>query len=339
MTTFNGYTVIDRDNRPSPIAPAKLDFFFVKSGSYIDPFQVCSVHVFPDTQFGSADAYLDLTSGSENYGLVDSGSTDMVFHNQKVSTGSIPPNQILGFDANVSAMRDESYYNASLPMTASGIFKTGPGAFSVILQPGTHYWSPSATDFTVQPPVAENSASGTGSYLDLWTIVDVEGSRAQIYANVFQLTTANVFGSTGPLAVTANNHLIQRYVNVGSKKSLQIKTELVVDNDTITADLRNLMETGALVQNPEISITKINETPGITSRVQVTGNGGVGGFITSGVKLNAHGTMSFLWDTANITTFYGDENLGGPTGVYEVQVRYNLLDETILSPRFKLIVR
>jgi len=93
------------------------------------------------------------------------------------------------------------------------------------------------------------------------------------------------------------------------------------------------------VQNPEISITKINETPGITSRVQVTGTGQVGGFITSGVKLNAHGTMSFLWDTANITTFYGDENLGGPTGVYEVQVRYNLLDETILSPRFKLIVR
>ena len=343
MTTFNGYTVIQRDNRPSPISPAKLDFLFVKDGSYIDPFQVCSVHIFPNTQFGSPDAYLDLVAGSTDYGLVSStGSEKMVFHNQKTDPTSVPPSQVIGFDANISAMPAAGSYNATLPNTASGIFKNGPGNFSVILQTGTEFWSPSATAFNTGPPFA-NSASGTGGYIDIWTIVDAEGSAAQVYANVFGLTTANVFASTGPLAVTTNNKLIQRYVNVGSKKNLEIKTELVVDNDTIKASLRNLMETGALIQSPEINVVKLNETPGLTSRVQITGFDDVGGFISNGVRLNGNGTISWQFDTTNITPFFNDpvvgDTLGGPTGVYEIQVRYQVLDETIISPRFKLIVR
>tara|TARA_R110000824_G_scaffold9681_3_gene42975 strand:+ start:9944 stop:10963 length:1020 start_codon:yes stop_codon:yes gene_type:complete len=339
MTTFNGHTVINRDNRPSPISPAKLDFLFVKDGSYIDPFQVCSVHIFPNTQFGSPDAYLNLVAGSTDYGLVSStGSERMVFHNQKTDPASNPVNQVIGFDANISAMPEERDYDSALPNTASGIFRTGPGKFSVILQTGTTFWAPSATVFNVDPPNS-NSASGTGGYLDLWTIMDAKGSRAQVYANVFGLTTANVFGSTGPLAVTTNNRLIQRYIDIGSKKNLQIKTELVVSNNTIKESLRNLMETGALVQTPQINITKLNETPGLTSRVQITGKNNVGGFIDSGVQLDANGTISFLWDTNAITPFYESDLLGSPTGVYEVQVKYQLLDETILSPKFKLIVR
>ena len=336
MTTFNGHTVIQRDNRPSPISPAKLDFFLVKDGSYIDPFQVCSVHVFPDTQFGSADSYLDLVPGSPTYGLVGTtGYEKMVFHNQLTDPITA---QVIGFDANISGMAQENTYNSANPMTASGVFRTSPGVFSVILQTGTKFWPTSSTVFT-ELPSDSNSASGTGGYLDLWTIVDAKDSRAQVYANVFGLTTANVFGSTGPLAVTTNNRLIQRYIDVGSKKSLQIKTELVVSNNTIKASLRNLMETGALLQSPEISITKLNESPALTSRVQITGVGGIGGFISDGVRLDSNGTISFLWDTASIVAFYEDENLGGTTGVYEIQVKYQLLDETILSPRFKLIVR
>ena len=157
------------------------------------------------------------------------------------------------------------------------------------------------------------------------------------------MNTANVFATTEPLAVTTNNKLIQRYIDIGSKKSLQIKTELVIDSEPMKASLRNLMEQGALLQNPEIAITKLNETPGMTSRVQITGTETVGQpdspFTANGVRLDSHGTISYIFDTTNITPFYTDETLGGPTGVYEVQVKYNLLDETILSPKFKLIVR
>ena len=341
MTTFNGYTVINRKNRPSPISPAKLDFYFVKSGQYTDPFQVCSVHIFPNTQFDNPDQYLDLSAGSSDYGLVSSTTNNMVFHNQGVNTEINPP-QVSGFDASIDNMEVESFYNANLPMTASGIFRTAPGQFHVILQTGTKYWSTSATSFADGPPYT-NNASGTGGYLDIWTVVDAEGSKAQIYVNTFNLQTANVFAVTEPLAVTTNNKLIQRYIDVGSKKKLQIKTELVVDSEPIKADLRNLMETGALVQNGEIAITKLNETPGMASRVWITGTETPGQpdspFISTGVNIGSDGTISYNFDTANITPFYTDENLGGTTGVYEVQVKYNLLDETILSPKFKLIIR
>jgi len=340
MTTFNGITVINRGNRPSPISPAKLDFFFVKSGQYTDPFQVCSVHIFPDTKFGDPAQYLDTSSGSTTYGLVSStGQQNMVFHNQMVDPGAVPPNQVVGFNSWVSACDTESDYTSN-SQSASGIFKTGPGKFSVILQTGTKYWAPSATAFNSAPDLLQ-TASGTGGYLDLWTIVDAEGSKAQVYAQTFNLNTANVFATTEPLAVTTNNKLIQRYIDVGSKKNLQIKTELVVDSEPMKASLRNLMETGALVQNASISITKLNETPVLTSRVQITGTEGNpdSHFTSNGVNINSDGTISYLWDTANITPFYNDETLGGMTGVYEVRVKYDLLDETILSPGFKLIVR
>ena len=342
MTTFNGYTVINRGNSPSPISPAKLDFFFVKDGAYIDPYQVCSVHIFPDTQFGAPDNYLDLSAGSANYGLVSSTSNNMVFHNAGYDPLSVPPMQMSGFDPSIGNMALEGSYNASVPNSASGIFRTGPGQFSVILQTGTQYWSTSATTFNTGPNYT-NNASGTGGYLDIWTVIDAEGSRAQIYVNQFSLNTANVFATTEPLAVTTNNKLIQRYIDVGSKKKLQIKTELVIDSEPMAASLRNLMEQGALVQNPEIAITKLNETPGLVSRVWITGTEVMSGpdsqFVTNGVRVDSHGTISYVFDTNNITPFYTGEILGGTTGVYEVQVKYNLLDETILSPKFKLIIR
>ena len=261
----------------------------------------------------------------------------MVFHNQMVDPTSDPINQVVGFNSWVSACDVESEYTSNA-QSASGIFRTGAGKFSVLLQTGTQYWAPSATSFDTGPDL-DNTASGTGGYLDLWTIVDAEGSKAQVYAQTFNLNTANVFATTEPLAVTTNNKLIQRYIDVGSVKNLQIKTELVVDSEPMKQSLRNLMETGALVQNGFISITKLNESPELTSRVQVTGTGGVGGFTSSGVSIGSDGTISYRWDTTNLSPFYTDENLGGSTGVYEVQVKYGLLDETILSPKFKLIVR
>ncbi len=335
MTAFNGITVINRQNRPTPIVPTKLDFFMVQGGSYTDPYAVCSVHVFRDTQFGSPDQYLDLEAGSETYGLVSStGLEKMVFRVQTVDSGTVERN---GFTGAPAAFPTEAAYSPNA-QSASGIFRTGAGKFSVILQTGTKFYPLSATNIASLPTI-ENSASSVGGYLDIWTVVDAEGSDPQIYVNTFKLSTANTYAVTEPVAVTTTNKLIDRYIEVGSKKKLRIKTDLVVDNEPIKESLRNLIETGALLQSPEISITKINETPGLTSRVQITGKGSVGGFQSTDVEIDSHGTISYLWDTSNITPFYNDENLGGSTGVYEVQVKYTVLDQTIYSPRFKLIVR
>lgn len=331
MTTFNDFTVINRGNRPSPISPAKLDFFFVKDGVYMDPYQVCSVHVFPNSAFDTATPYINTESGSTDYGLVSSTANNIVFHNQKTSE-----EQVIGFDGSMDAMAEESDYGGiSQPNSASGIFRTDPGMFSVILQTGTEYYSTSATTFPATPPYT-NTASGTGGYIDIWTVVDAEDSKAQIYVSVFDLQTANVFATVEPLAVTTTNTLIQRYIDVGSKKNLQIKTELVVDSEPMKASLRNLMETGALISKPAIRIAKINESPALTSRVQLFGGTG---FRSTDVRLGSDGTISYLWDTSQIEAFYESDVLGGALGVYEVQVKYSVLDEVIYSPKFKLIVR
>ena len=332
MTKFNGVTVIKRGNRPSPIVPAKLDFYFVKAGAQIDPFQVCSVTIFPDTAFGSADPYINRNPGatSDNYGLVSATNQRMLFHNYKRNDLG---NKI-GFDANVSACPSPASYTGDLKYAASSIFKVDDGHFSVILQPSGYYYAASAPA-NAWTNLYQQNASGTGGYIDIWTVVDVVGSRAQTYVNTFNLQTANVFATTEPLLVTTNNKLIQRYIEVGSTKRVQIKTELVVDNEPIKQDLRNLLETGSLLQNPAMRIVKLNESPELTSRVLIKDFGDTSGT----VNLDSEGTMSYLWDTANITPKYTDDILGGARGVYEITVKYNLVEETILSPKFKLIVR
>ena len=124
--------------------------------------------------------------------------------------------------------------------------------------------------------------------------------------------------------------MIQRYIEVGSKKKIQVKTELVVDNEPIKQDLRNLMETGSLLQNPQI-----NESPQLTTRVMIQDFADTSGT----VQLDSQGTMSYLWDTNNIVPKYTDDILGGSRGVYEITVKFDLIEESILSPKFKLIVR
>lgn len=329
MTTFNGITVINRGNRPSPISPCKLDFIWIKDGSYQNPFQVCSVHVFPNTQFGSPNPYVNLTPGDDNYGLVSSTATDYVFHNYK-RVGGVGAR--LGFDANMSAMAPETEYSHG--NSASAIFHTAPGNFSVILQPGAWYY-PTTAPANAWEPTLVNSASATGDYLDIWTLVDVEGSRAQIYVNSFKLNSASVVAITEPLLVSPTNKLIQRYVELGSREKLRVKTSLVVDNKPISDSLRNLLETGSLLSAPSMRIVKLNESPELTSRVMIQDFEDTAGSI----QLDSQNMMTYLWDTSMIAPKYADEVLGGSRGVYEITVQYNILTETFYSPKFKLIVR
>ena len=328
MTTFNDITVINRANRPSPISPCKLDFIWIKDGSYQNPFQVCSVHIFPNTQFGSPNPYVNLTAGEANYGLVSSTATDYIFRNYKRNGVGAR----VGFDANVSACAVEADYVGG--NSASAIFKTSPGNFSVILQPEANYF-PTTAPANGWLPVSGNSASATGDYLDIWTLVDVEGSRAQIYVNSFKLNSNSNVALTEPLLVTPTNKLIQRYVEVGSKEKLRVKTELVVDNEPITNDLRNLLETGSLLSKPQMRIVKLNESPELTSRVMVQDFGDTSGSI----QLDSQNLISYLWNTETIAPKYADDIMGGSRGVYEITVKYNILTESFYSPKFKLIVR
>jgi hypothetical protein len=73
------------------------------------------------------------------------------------------------------------------------------------LQTGTEFFPLSST--AASDPTFTNSASATGGYIDIWTVVDAEGSKAQIYVNTFNLDTANVFTTSEPIEVTTQNKL------------------------------------------------------------------------------------------------------------------------------------
>ena len=95
------------------------------------------------------------------------------------------------------------------------------------------------------------------------------------------------------------------------------------------------METGSLLQSPKMRIVKLNESPELTSRVMIQDFDDT----AANVDLDPQGTISYIWDTASIVPKYSDDILGGARGVYEITVKYDLIEETILSPKFKLIVR
>jgi len=330
MTTFNGYTVIRRGERPSPLVPAQLDFYNYITGALIDPFQVCSVHIFPNTAFGTADPYVNRTAGDANYGLVSSVATNMLFHNYKRNSSG----DRIGFDANMSAMDMETNYTGDRRFAASAIFKEKNGHFVVILEPSGAYFKNSAPSQNWDPQY-NNTASATGGYLDIWTVVQTEGSRAQIYVNTFNMETANTFAVTEPLEVTTTNKLVQRYIELGSKKRVQVKTALVVDNEPIKESLRNLIETGALISNASMRIVKLNDSPALSNRVMIADFADT----ASTTLVSSDGQISYLWDTNAITAKYSDDLLGGARGVYEISVKYDVAEETIYSPKFKLIVR
>lgn len=334
---FNGITVIERGNHPTPTLPVKLDFDYVVGGNYTDPYQVCSVYIFPDTQFGAPDKYVNLSAGSPDYGLVSANSYNFKFNNYKRDTET---GVLVGFDGFVSSMLVETDYVNDFT-SASGIFRRDNGRFSVVLNPAG-MWDPQAAEATFLPGASgvssisetnapnlfPNTASGTGGYIDIWTVKSIAASKASIFVNTFKLNTNNTYAVTTPVEVTTTNKLVQRYVELGSKQKLTVHTFLTVDNEPIKQSLRNLMETGALIRNPKLKITKPGDGVQFDStQVVKDWDGG------QPVSFNNHDTISYLWDTGGgFGAAYGK-------GVFNVQVKFNLLDEVIYSSKFKIIVR
>jgi hypothetical protein len=322
MTQFNNYPVVKRCDNPSPISPTLLEFFFLNDGAYQNPYQVCSVHIFKDTTKGVGNKYLDLSAGSDTYGQVS--STDYSYRFSNWTTG---PDGVAYWD--VSSQKSPIDYIPYLPDSASGIFKVSDGYFAVILQPGA-----SGVDKAGEELIA-NSASAVGEYLDIWTIMDVIGSFTRTYVNTFSLTSKGVIATTSPVEITPSNKLVNRYINIGSREPLKVKTNFTLENSSVPEAIRNMFQQGSVLNNAMMKIVKINETPELASRVVVQDFSDTSG----GVSVDCNNNISFLWDTANIQPASLEDNLGGTTGVYEVQVRYNLLETLHYSPKFKLIVQ
>jgi hypothetical protein len=294
-----------------------LDFYFIKDGTYADPYQVCSVHIFPDTNNGSADTYLDLSAGSLNYGLVSA-----------LSSGNFEFRNLAAADTHVvdpdNSLFDTSNYGGGVS-NSSGIHKLGTGHFGVVLTPGANF-----VDYpdTASTNVSANSASGTGKYIDVWTVVDAVGSKARTYINRFEMFADGVFAITEPITITPSTKLRQKYVQLGTNANIVVKTDFSFESPGMTQDIENLLQ-GAIIGSASASIIKINDDLRGQAWTNITGSTS-DAWTTTNVEVLSDDTILYKFDTTASAVTAGN---------YEVRVKFTVLTETFVSPPMNLVVR
>jgi hypothetical protein len=311
MTKLNGYTIIDRGNRPTVLQRVGLQTFFVDDGVYVDPYQVSSVMIFRKDDLN--DNNIATTIGGDGL-VLSSASPYMRF----------APS---GDASDVESFDPEEYDPGT---EASGIYRMGEGQYVVVLD-GTVNLSGSWQGARIA-----NTASSVADWVDVWTVKMVEGSNFQTLINNFELFGDTIFTITEPLLLKTHTHLATRHVPLGSKVNLKFTNEITVENKTITQGVENIFRQSAIT-SPKIEIKKINEDVNLPSRVTVSGFDNA---IASGlINVTSDNTVVFPLDTTVLQSVLNGVGGGAATGTYTAQLKFNLINETILSPLFHFIVR
>lgn len=307
----NGYTVYDRHNRPSVLQPVGLRAFFINNGQFQDPYEISSVTVFkladntsPSTLLTSANL-LDpaIASGAVKMGFTNSAQlvTNVAFNTSNYTPGT----------------------------TASGIYKMSTGEYIVVLNGQV------ALSGKYEGTTIPNQASTVGDYIDIWTVRWVQNSDWEIFVNDFRLYRDTIFTATEPLLITTTNKLANKHVKLGSKVDLKVATEINIANKNITKSIKNTFEDAAIT-SAQVQIVKLNDDYTLPARVTVSSFANT----SASVDVTSDNTLVFNWDTNDLYTLPAVTagTFGPLTGTYCVQVKYGILNQTIISDLMYLIL-
>jgi hypothetical protein len=305
MATLNNKTVTSRHNRPSTVGSTYLEIFYVKNGKMDDPYGVCSVHIFKDTDNGNSSIWIDGDSSSPTFGLVPSSlDKDAAFIFIPASGDHRTTSE--GFSV-------DKFKNTN--STASGIYREEEGHFSVVLKGGA-----SGTTWRGRTKDYINEASSTGGYFDIWTVEDENGGGLRTIINSFELFYDTVFATTEPILLTTSFRLLQKYVNKNSVEKLQVKTDHVVHNQNVSEELKNIFR-HSVTSNASIRIVKVkDDTSTGLPYTQILD--------WTDMDISSDDTLSYSWNTSALDV-----------GTYELQVSSSILDRSIFSDKFSLILR
>lgn len=309
---LNNYTVVDRHNRPGVLQRVGLRTFFINDGSYADPYAISSVGVFR---------------------LSDNSSPSSILSQDNLVDESVASAVILMNFANSAVQTTDSCFSTSNYTpgnTASGIFKVGTGQYIVILD-GQVDLSGSYNGSTI-----ENTVSAIGDYIDVWTVKFVSSGPYEIFINQFTLHDDTLFTITEPLLLQTNNKLTNKYVNLGSKVDLKITTDIHVGNGKILNAIKNIFK-DSVITNPSIEITKENQDFTLPSRVTVSAFADTSALVDT----TSDNTMILSFDTNNLYTLPAVLNgtFGPLTGSYILRVKYNILNQTIISDHLYFVIK
>jgi hypothetical protein len=309
---LNGTSVVDRNNRPTVLQRVGLRAFFINDGEYVDPYDISAVTVF--------DRSANFTPST----ILDDNLISDVIPSSIIRMNFAPSGDDGGFPA-----QDPSGYNPTTDIAStSGVYRIAKGEYIVVLD-GVED-SSGVYNLHGSSLIVENSASAVGDYIDVWTVMLAAGSTYQSLINDFHLNDDTFFVITQPALLTAHNKLINKHIVLGSKEDIKITTEITINNRDIDDSIKNIFKDSAVL-NPQILIEKLNEgTPTLPAHVTVSGYADTSALI----DITSDNTMVFNFDTTTLATHANVADFGGLVGQYRLTVKYNLLNELIVTPPF-----
>jgi hypothetical protein len=311
---INNTTVVDRGNRPNISQRIGLRTLFINDGAYVDPYEISSVQL-----FRRSDTLTPLTV---------QGANNLVTSKPLMAYAASGATQTVGA-VNSSAFDPSNYVPAT---TASGVYRLSQGDYVVILDETLNL---SGWDATTSSVVAASSLGTVNSYVDMWTVKLDEASKYQVITNNFALYEDTFFAFTEPLLLTTRSQLMNKHMRLGEKLDLKISTETTLQNKNVDKSIQNIFKE-SVITSGLMEIRKINQ------EISVDGPFTVSSFAdTQGaVSITSDNTLLMNWDTTKLkdVVSFTTGTFGSLTGTYSVQAKYNILNQTFISPLFYLTV-
>jgi len=307
---LNGNLIVDRHNRPNTLQPVALRAFFVNDGVYQDPYDISGVTIFKEENNFPPSSVL----GSDGLLASSLTSSQIVMH----------------FEASANdagAALDPTSYVPTDPSCLSGIYRVGTGEYIAVLD-GSRNTSGLYT-FHGSGTVIPNTASGVSDYIDVWTVQLAAGSDYQSIINNFSLYKDKFFAITEPLLLRTTNKLQNKKIVFGSKVDLKISTEVSLENKSISDAVHNIFK-DSVVTSAMVDIKKLNDAPNLGSHITVSSYSDTSAL----VDVTSDNTIILNWDTNDLKTHSATTagTMGSLTGPYAAQVRYTVLNQTIVTP-------
>ena len=314
---INGNQVTTRHERPTVLGPTALIMYFINDGQYVDPHSISGVSIFAASDNQSPSSVI---SSDGEIKTDVTGSVLMHFSNSATLT--------------TNSSFDASNYNPEVVGSASGIYKLDTGKFACVLDKAAVI--PSGVFNLSGDTTILNTVSSTGDYIDVWTVKRVAGSDLDTIINEFTLTEDRFFGVTEPLLFRVATRLENNYLVLGSKVDLKFTNEFTLENANIDRSIVNLFKQ-SLVTDPMIEIYKKNQDRNLDARVEVSGYSATSGLVDT----TSENTVIFTLDTEALKTHPKllDGTLGSMTGTYVVRLKFNALNQTVVSNDMAFIIR
>jgi len=313
---LNGVEVVERYNRPGTLKRVLLRANFISNGAYVDPYDISAVTLHTRAANTSPSSILVASSQVVDESYL-SGDALKFRWSPVGGTGTI------------SDCLEEADYTAGGSNTSS-IFRLGTGQFAVVLD-GVSRVAVRSKD--INDSFIINTASGAGTYIDVWTVKMTSDSDWQVIINDVELFQDNLVVTTEPIMLRTKNKLIPNQVRLGEIIDLKVTTEVNVMNRNIDQSIKNTF-TQSVVDSPQFLIKKHNEDSNLPSWVEVSGYSDT----SSDIRTTSDNTMVFSFDTSVLTSG-SILNLGAGTGTYSLEAKYVVLGETIITPLMYFTVR